>query len=280
MALRSVPSSRSLRGFLPDGVEGIAPTSLATALAGSQLLLGQSSGRVSYVRQLEFTPEGSATVKRGFLGNGSSQLLSCTTPLVTSLPVTFAAWIVPGSLASEQYLLTEGELQGTGAFVGLRLAGGGSDDVSYVCRMINGGALINLTGGAAVVGQPCHIVGRSLSVSDHRLFFNGTSVNNSTSAVELSTGTWANTIIGALRRSTTTGYSSSTILQWAIWDRGLRDDEILSLYTDPWRMYWIPERRVIFDLGAAAAYTPSAGALAFASIAPSLGFAIHMPDEL
>jgi hypothetical protein len=248
MAIRVVTASRSLRAFLPDGVEGIAPTSLALGLAGTQVLLGPSGGRTSFVSGKAFTHEGGAAVTYGFMGNGSSQVLACSSVHVSQVPFTFAVWVIPGTLAgTEQYLFTQGQVVASGGAVGLRLVGGGSDDVSYVCRTVSGLGLVNIAGGAAAVGVPCLIVGRTNTETDHRLFFNGVSVGNSTTALGNGTGAWSNTIVGALRRDTTTAYSSSRILSWAAWDRGLHDSEILSLYTDPWRMYWIPGRTVYFD---------------------------------
>jgi hypothetical protein len=240
-------------GILPVGVEGIdGAASITEGLVDTQLLLGPQSTRRSLGRRPKlFTEVGGPSTAYGTLFNGSSQFLWATEPTVSTLPITLAAWAIPGTLAGTNgYILAQGDEVNFGAQAALRMVQGGSDDVGYAVSVTAGGTVAVPVGGAAVVGQPCLIVGTSESATSHRVYFNGLSVNHSTTNIGGTSGPWDNTTVGALRRNTNINFFNGRVLQWAIWNRALKDEEVFQLYTDPWRMYWVPGRRVYFDVGA------------------------------
>jgi hypothetical protein len=240
-------------GILPIGVEGLnGAESITQGLAGTQLLVGPQSLR----RSLGGNPQTFTQVKvggdeaggYGFVGTGTERFLLGSAVTVPALPLTMAAWVIPGTFAgSNGYAISQGEEVAFGAQIALRLVAGGTDDVGYVVRTTTSGTIVTISGGTAVLGVPCLIVGRSISESDHVVYFNGRAVNFSTTNVGTASGEWQNTVVGALRVNTNTNYFNGRVLQWAIWNRALKLEEIVTLYTDPWRMYWIPGRTVYFD---------------------------------
>jgi hypothetical protein len=232
-----------------NGAPGIARGLIDTAIYRSQ------ADMTVTMRGNVYTPESSPLIDGlGFAGNGTADILSRTTPTVTAIPISLSAWIVPAtaSPAADEYFLSEGDVAAFGALVGLRQVAGGAQ-LGYAIRVVASGTLISLNGGACAVNQPCHVVGVSAAVDQHFLYVNGVLVDVDGSAVTQLAGAWDNTIVGAVRRDTTTNFYTGHIQQWAIWNRALSAGEAWSLWEarTRWDMYRRPGRRAAFSVGTA-----------------------------
>jgi hypothetical protein len=245
----------------------LGPVTLASGsdqfrgLQGTQLITGMASAMYMTVPNQALrrvTPEGGVFADtRGMVGDGTDNLLTRTTPIYTSVPLTISTWYTPFVSTGTHNAVTQGEVASTGALLTVGTVTGPLGQ--YAIRTIGGGAVSAISAGTSIKpGQLNLITGVSTSLSNHLLYANGVQVGSDATAVDATPAAWANIVVGALRRDVDANFCNGAVQQWAIWNRALTAAEVWNLY-DPatrWDLYWTPGRKIHFDLAASATGNP------------------------
>jgi hypothetical protein len=162
---------------------------------------------------------------RNFVIASSQSLSDTTTPPVTALPFTFAAWVKLTAIGGVQTLAAVSEGSTAENWVELIVDTGGNLLAQYHG---NGGSTVSANAGVVSSGTWLHAGAVFTSASDRTAYWDGSGVNNTTAANAL--GTVNYTTLGTLRYvGTFVDFLGGDLAEAAMWNVALTAAEMASL---------------------------------------------------